>query len=93
MSHRELVGKLGSVASKAIDQLNTAVDVGESDELRDPSIAKNSLAIIREYSRMYSAETARAGVAVKLASTLGLKKADLLPVWRQLSGQPEAANQ
>lgn len=85
----QVLGKLEPVAQMAVDQLQQALSVGP-EMIVDKGRMKDSLAILREYGRLYSAQTARANVAVKMAGALGLRKDDLMPVWRQLTGSADS---
>lgn len=76
--------KLAEVAELAVDQIKESMS-SSADTVQDKNGIRDSLAIIREHSRFYSAQTARAGMAVKIAGALGLKKEQLLPVWNALT--------
>jgi hypothetical protein len=57
-----------------------------SDQVENRNDKRDNLAVIREYTRAYSAQTARANAIVKMAGVLAPKKDEVLPIWKELLG-------
>ena len=82
-----VLAELESVAVSAVGELRTGLGVN-NDTVSDRSNLRTALQVLNTYGRLYGQQTARAKVAVQLAGALGLKKDELLPVWKQLNGAP-----
>lgn len=83
----DVLRQFEKVAEVAVKQVGSALEGEAKDTVNNKTTLREGLNVLREYARLYSAQTARANVAVKMAGALGLKKHDLLPVWNHLTGQ------